>query len=50
MLHADYQAPKVIDALHLRMPRRIDHQRLTGHRIRRAEIGHLFALGCDGRS
>ena len=45
VLHADHQAGKVVDAVYLRKPRRIDHQRLPGHRIRRAEIGHLFAPG-----
>ena len=51
VLHADHQAGKIVDAAHLRMPRRVDHQRLSGHRVgcdknRRA----LRASGRDGRA
>ncbi len=48
MLNADHQTTKVIDAMHLRMARGINHQGLARYRVRRAEIRDAFARGRDG--
>src|ERR1700735_5709246 len=48
VLHADDQALEVRNTMHIRMPGRIDDQRLTGERVRRAEVRDPFPAGGDG--
>ncbi len=48
LLHADHQAGKIGNAVHVRMAAGVDDERLTGHRIGRAEIRDLLAFGRNG--
>lgn len=50
LLHADHQAFEVGDAMHARMPARIDNEGLAGDDIGCAEIGDPLALRRDRRA
>src|SRR3984885_7745828 len=50
VLHADHKTIKIVDAAHPLMPRRIDHERLSGQRIGRAKVSALSASRLDRRA